>query len=725
MSRATPTRAPWLATPLIALATFLGLYGLSTMLEMGPWMRTVATVLAAAAAVAVVTRLLSRSKVLPTLLAALASAVLMVSLFARDDDGGSQVLPTPGALADLGRAVRDGVDYAATTVAPAPASLGLTALITSAAVALFLVAEHIGVSWRAAASAGLVLLIPWLPAVIFQHRVSSAALIAAIVAWLLALALTRQATTAQRRPALAGAFAATAATMATVLLVAPTALGGLGWGMIPRFETPSSLDAATRLNLDLDLRTSLTTNSATPVIVYSTSGRKPDALKLFALTDFDGVRWDREDVDQPGIGAEGGLLWPVNIDSWQDGRRQRIDVQVLNLVENNVPLPPAPRTLDIDGPWFYDSDRDEVRSADQTTRELAYSVVTDLDYIQPRDLRDAQDQVDTEDLVDPRYVTISPAIDEGRVRDLTAELTQEATTRYDQAMAIQQYLRDPSQFTYDTSVSPSGGDAVSTFLDDRTGYCVQFATTMVMMARSLDIPARMAVGFLGGSATEADTFVVQGGDAHAWPELWFPDVGWVRFEPTPAVQTGAPPRYADPFVNAPPVPQDVLDGGQAPAPTQAPLAPTTPPQDVEVPTGTVEESPVVPEWVLVLAAAALVAGAGAWWWLRRSRGVSAAAASPEDVWERLREDLPEPMRWADALTPHEAAEHVEAGVRAVGSGLSGAGRETLTRLAHAVADHRYAPDGAATPVSELEQCADAVLAEARQAAVSQEAASRG
>jgi type II secretory pathway pseudopilin PulG len=74
---------------------------------------------------------------------------------------------------------------------------------------------------------------------------------------------------------------------------------------------------------------------------------------------------------------------------------------------------------------------------------------------------------------------------------------------------------------------------------------VQFASTMVMMARAKGIPARMALGFLPG-AQEEGLYTVRSSDAHAWPELWFPGAGWLRFEPTPAVRTGAAPIYTIP-----------------------------------------------------------------------------------------------------------------------------------------------------------------------------------
>jgi transglutaminase-like putative cysteine protease len=70
---------------------------------------------------------------------------------------------------------------------------------------------------------------------------------------------------------------------------------------------------------------------------------------------------------------------------------------------------------------------------------------------------------------------------------------------------------------------------------------------MTMMARTLGIPARVGVGFLPGDNNGDGTYVVTGRKSHAWPELYFAGQGWVRFEPTPAVQSGLPPLWSDPF----------------------------------------------------------------------------------------------------------------------------------------------------------------------------------
>ncbi|MGM3293757.1 transglutaminase-like domain-containing protein, partial [Escherichia coli] len=83
----------------------------------------------------------------------------------------------------------------------------------------------------------------------------------------------------------------------------------------------------------------------------------------------------------------------------------------------------------------------------------------------------------------------------------------------------------------------NGGDELEEFLTDdedgRTGYCEQFASAMAVMARSLGIPARVAMGFLEPTEEGRGQWVYSTDDLHAWPELYFAGQGWVRFEPTP------------------------------------------------------------------------------------------------------------------------------------------------------------------------------------------------
>ena len=309
------------------------------------------------------------------------------------------------------------------------------------------------------------------------------------------------------------------------------------------------------------------------------------------------------------------------------------------------------------------------------------------------------------DVTDPRFLTLAPGINVDRIGGLATQIVGTATTRYDQVVALQDYLRDPNLFTYDVTVTPSDGDAVSTFLDTRTGYCVQFATTMVVMARSLDIPARLAVGFLPGDRVGDNSFTVTGSDAHAWPEVFFPGHGWVRFEPTPAVQTGAAPLWTNPYPFYIPVPRDVLDGANPvpPPPVVIPEVPTdTDPNQVSGPTATSVQWWMAGPVVLVIAALA-------WWWRRRTvRHIAESRIDPNLVFNDLVRRLPADVRWPATATPLEAYRWLLAAVERRGGVLDDDARRAWDRIVATVSDYRYAPDGTEHPVGRIEMWCDIV-----------------
>ncbi|MGD0752077.1 MAG: transglutaminase-like domain-containing protein [Anaerolineales bacterium] len=116
---------------------------------------------------------------------------------------------------------------------------------------------------------------------------------------------------------------------------------------------------------------------------------------------------------------------------------------------------------------------------------------------------------------------------------LAHRISAQARTPYDKADAITQYLR--SNITYSTTVGnpPPGQDSLDWFLfDSKKGFCNYYATAEVILLRSVGIPARMVVGFAQGGFSPPNLYVVREQDEHAWPEGYFPGIGWVEFEPT-------------------------------------------------------------------------------------------------------------------------------------------------------------------------------------------------
>src|SRR5690606_11555117 len=98
-------QSPWLATPLVAVAAYLGIYGLSAMIEMGPWRTRMMVVLAIVTGAVMVVRVISRSRLLPTAVRAVTGFLVCIPAFARGEDGEVLWLPTPSAIGALAQSV--------------------------------------------------------------------------------------------------------------------------------------------------------------------------------------------------------------------------------------------------------------------------------------------------------------------------------------------------------------------------------------------------------------------------------------------------------------------------------------------------------------------------------------------------------------------------------------------------------------------------------------------
>jgi len=147
-----------------------------------------------------------------------------------------------------------------------------------------------------------------------------------------------------------------------------------------------------------------------------------------------------------------------------------------------------------------------------------------------------------------RYLALPSAVP-ARVLELARDLTGAEPTPYDQARAIESYLRT-FNYNLDLPAPPPTREIADYFLFDlQQGYCDYYATAMVVLARAAGLPARLVVGYAGGAYDAGnDRYVVTAADAHSWVELFFPGYGWVEFEPTGA----RPPldRPADLAANA-------------------------------------------------------------------------------------------------------------------------------------------------------------------------------
>jgi transglutaminase-like putative cysteine protease len=152
--------------------------------------------------------------------------------------------------------------------------------------------------------------------------------------------------------------------------------------------------------------------------------------------------------------------------------------------------------------------------------------------------------------------------DKTQLTQIARDITSGATSWFAEAQAMQAWFNAPGNFTYTLNAAPP--KSLLAFLTtDKRGFCQQFAYAMAVLARLLGIPSRVAVGYTAGSSTGHHTWKVTGADAHVWPELYIPGLGWLRFEPTPpgaaAGGTATTPSY------------------NAPGPVTSPTAPATTP----------------------------------------------------------------------------------------------------------------------------------------------------
>ncbi|HVE46441.1 MAG TPA: DUF3488 and transglutaminase-like domain-containing protein [Acidimicrobiales bacterium] len=166
----------------------------------------------------------------------------------------------------------------------------------------------------------------------------------------------------------------------------------------------------------------------------------------------------------------------------------------------------------------------------------AYTVVSDRAPVTEDILRAADgDASGLPPAIAERYLAL-PTLPE-RVSELARRVTASAPTTYDKVRALEAWMGRNTRYSLDIPPLPKGADAVEQYLfEDRTGFCEQIATSLVVMMRHLGVPARLAVGYTPGQRNPfTGLFEVRASDAHAWAEVWFPGIGWQAFDPTAEV----------------------------------------------------------------------------------------------------------------------------------------------------------------------------------------------
>lgn len=163
----------------------------------------------------------------------------------------------------------------------------------------------------------------------------------------------------------------------------------------------------------------------------------------------------------------------------------------------------------------------------------SYSVTGFVPDVTPNELRNAGDAYPV--WVRAQYLGLPDSLPE-RVTDLAASLAAAEETAYDKATVIETYLRENYPVDYNLGETPAGRDTVDFFLfDARRGFFDYHASAMTVMLRGVDVPARLAVGFVfeDSDITASGTYMVRDRNAYAWTEVYFPGYGWIPFNPSP------------------------------------------------------------------------------------------------------------------------------------------------------------------------------------------------
>jgi transglutaminase-like putative cysteine protease len=322
------------------------------------------------------------------------------------------------------------------------------------------------------------------------------------------------------------------ATLGLVAVVTGTVLGP----SVPGADSPGVIDPRSLQEGDqsrktisplVDIRSRLV--DQTEVEVFQVQSPEASYWRLTSLERFDGTIWSSSGTYGS---ADGDLPEAVATNLSSETFEQAFTIKALAAIW--LPSAYEPRAIDTAGlDVLYEEDSATliVDKGVESSDGLIYKVTSASPRITPADLAGSSGPVPS--AITDRFLDLpddfNPAI-----RQLAQELTAGTATPYESARALQDYLRT---FTYDLEVqSGHSDDVLARFLfETKRGYCEQFAGAFAAMARSIGLPARVAVGFTPGEPDPLDPtmFHVRGEHAHAWPEVFLAGAGWVSFEPTP------------------------------------------------------------------------------------------------------------------------------------------------------------------------------------------------
>ncbi len=585
-----PGAYPWAMAAAITVAVCGAALSLNGVLRGWNWFWPAMTTVLAVAFTLAALRSLRAQPLLVTAGGFVALASVLTLTFFRSSSF-LWVVPTGATLPELDRLVRRASETVLSETAPVAPNAGIVMVVCAVlGLAVILVdALAVPLGMPAASGTGLLALLV-VPAMIKPQSVGVWSFAATAAGYLLILGCSqwfapdgRFQGGAARSPGLVRRAALTGAVALAAALVLPLAIPGFDSGTFPQGSRLNPWGSASGLNPMITLGNSLRAPDGSGRITYATNSPNPLYLRSVTVDNFDGDSWGPDDRTASRVPLD-GRIDPGYAVLADEQVRLVTAIDAGSFTSPYLPVPYAPETVrGLGGQWTWDPATLSIKGTDTTTRRQEYLVTSAVPKLSSALL--AQSTGPARGI--PDVFTRIPGNVPDIVKNTAQTVAGAAGTPYQKAMAIQKYLRS-SEFTYSLQSPVQGGydgnglSVLADFLQQKSGYCIHYASAMAVMARLEGIPSRIAVGYAPGRLTGATVTVAGQGalpeyeadarDAHAWPELYFQGLGWVPFEPTPS--RGVVPDYAT-ETSAPSVP-DSLGNNDGLVPDTAPVPTPTP-----------------------------------------------------------------------------------------------------------------------------------------------------
>ncbi|MGV8877190.1 MAG: transglutaminaseTgpA domain-containing protein, partial [Rhodoglobus sp.] len=580
----------WSLAGMLALAIGVAASSLSAVLTQGAWWFDIMAVVIVLLATATTVRMLGGRAIWGTAFGLIAVFVQFVARFALDTTIVG-ILPTGDTVARFGELVREGNESIASQRFPADADTGIVFLLCVAGVAVAVACDLAAFVLRRPALTGIALLI-----LLLAPSFVSGQLYDAFGFALSAIAYGAVLLVASPPAAARSAWGLLSAAL-IISLIVPVVLPGV----VSRPEPGDRLGLiGTGVNPIITLSRDLRRGSPLQALRYTAAGGG-EYLRVAVLDNFGDDTWSpssaADDSSDPSAAETGesveALSLPAGLTETVPRSTSSLQVEIGRLRGTYAPVPYAATSVTgLRGNWRAEPDSLTVSTESANIKNQQYEV----SYLTPAP---TIEQLEAAPTVLPsgyeKYLALPETLP-ALVADTAVAVAGSEPNRFEQALALQSFFRD-GDFVYseqapiDADYDGSGAAVLAQFLTAKSGYCVHFASAMAAMARTLDIPARVVVGFTPGEKKtddETDTvnFVVSTDNLHAWPELYFADIGWIRFEPT--VSVGTEPRFAQSVDDDPSTP-GIDESKPLPVATNTTTPTAVPPQRQERPLD--EQSP--------------------------------------------------------------------------------------------------------------------------------------